>query len=123
MDGAGARGSTNWHNHTLPAIKAAVDAVSVKEFAFACDVSPSTICDAIAERERKRFAAEWIDVLLAIAPPVHREAILSALAIPNGYVPQRRKELTPEEELAQLRRTMQRLAPAILQLADEELSR
>lgn len=111
----------------LAAVRATVDRLGVKDVAHALDVSPSTLCDAIAdrsgseERGRKRVALEWITTILRMAGEDDRRAILDALCNPVGYVPTRRRALTPEEQLARLRdRVAQQFGPAGLALVREE---
>jgi len=50
----------------LEAIRSAVNYLGLKEVAFELDVSGSSLCDALNERDRKRWAAEWTHVLKAM---------------------------------------------------------
>lgn len=110
----------------VDAVRAAVNRLGVKEVAHALDVAPSTLCEALADREekgRKRLALEWLCTILRMAADIDRLAILEAIAIPVGYVPQRRRVMTPEEEVAHLRRVVGRVAPIALEVADKEMGR
>lgn len=113
----------------LVAVRATVDRLTPKEVAHALDVSPSTLCEALANRGtaedkgRKRIALEWLSTILRMAGEADRLAILEALALPVGYQVARRRVLTPAEELAALRATIGRLAPGVLDLADKDMSR
>lgn len=111
------------------AVRATVDRLGIKEVAHALDVSPSTLCEALdnrggsVDKGRKRLALEWLSTILRMAGESDRLAILEALALPVGYQVQRRRVLTPAEELAALRGVLGRLAPGVLELADREVSK
>jgi hypothetical protein len=113
----------------LVTVRATVDRLGVKEVAHALDVAPSTLCEALANRGtaedkgRKRVALEWLSTILRMAGEADRLAIIEALALPVGYQVQRRRVLTPAEELAALRGALGRLAPAVLEMADREVSK
>ena len=50
----------------LEALRSAVNYLTIKEVAFALDVNASTLCDALNERDRKRWAGGWTPVLRAM---------------------------------------------------------
>lgn len=58
-------GADAWR-HQLEAIRSAVNHLGLKEVSFALDVSGSMLSDALNERDRKRWAAEWTHVVLAM---------------------------------------------------------
>jgi hypothetical protein len=109
----------------LAAVRACVDRLTPKEVAHALDVSPTTLCEALAnrggteDRGRKRLALEWISTILRMAGDDDRRAILEALCVPVGYVPQRQRVLTPAEQLEQLRQHLEREAPGVLRAYDK----
>lgn len=47
----------------LEILRSAVNHLGLKEVSFALDVSGSMVSDALNERDRKRWAGEWIDVV------------------------------------------------------------
>jgi hypothetical protein len=71
----------------------AVEAIGHKDVAFALDIAPSTLTDALHERE------------------------------PLGYAPERIKTMDAAEELRVTRELMQRLAPVLLREIDKEIGR
>lgn len=115
----------------LEAIRAATSHLGLKEVAFELDVAPSTLCDAIAERERKRFAGEWIDIVLAQLtsrqdPACDRLAMAiiepTADILPITIGP--RKRMTPEERAAAYERELMAMgAPGAEALARVESGR
>lgn len=121
FEDTGERGSDHWHNVTLPAIRAAVNFVGVKEVAHACRATASMLCDALNERERKRWAGEWTDVLLTIAPDTHCEAILAAM-FPD-YSAKKKKRLTIEEQFTKYRESVERNSPLIAERADKDIGK
>ena len=50
----------------LDVLRSAVNHLGLKEVSFELDVSGSMLSDALNERDRKRWAAEWVDVLKAM---------------------------------------------------------
>ena len=98
----------------------AIAVITPKELCWRLGIKPGYLSDALEERDRKGIKAEWIPVILALAPDGTRRAILDALAAPCGYEVERRKELTPEEKLARWEeRVKQEFGAAGLRLAEE----
>lgn len=58
-------GKQSW-THQLEAIRLAVAHLGLKEVCFELDVSGSAVSDALNERDRKRWAAEWTHVVKAM---------------------------------------------------------
>lgn len=58
-------GSETWLRQ-LEAIRLAVNHLGAKEVSFALDISGSMVSDALNERDRKRWAAEWTHVVVAM---------------------------------------------------------
>lgn len=87
--------------------------VTIKELAYRCDVSPSLLSAALAERERNYLRAEWIPVFLIAANDLQRAALLSALAGTVGYQVSKARVLTPAERLAALEERVRRELGAV----------
>lgn len=87
----------------------------------------SSVLDPEKAKKRKknttRLAAEWLPVLLHLANYEERAAFLSVFAGDVGFVVERRRPLTPEEELAKMREHFEREAPGVLRGFDREVSR
>lgn len=99
---------------------AAIAAITPKELCWRLKIKPGYLSDAIEGRDRKGIRLEWLPVILAMAPDMHRRAILAELAAPCSYEVVRRKELTPEERLAALEeRVAQRFGQAGAELVME----
>lgn len=87
-------------DEVLEAIKLAVAEMGgVKELAFQVDSAPSLVSDALAERDRKRVAAEWLVTIVQRAPADSVLLLLQKLAALRGFDVRRKKALTPEERL------------------------
>lgn len=91
----------------LEALRAAVAHLSAKEVSYELDVSCSQLSDAMAERDRKRWAGEWTLVVLAMLEAKHDEvadslarAIIESHAALSAFVLEERRALTPEERAA-----------------------
>lgn len=103
--------------------RVAVAAVTLKEFAFRCDVSPSAVADALAERDQKRLAARHLVKLIDIAPPQHQHALLVAICGPAGFRVERVAPLTPDEEVRRTRAYLAANAPGLLPGLEKVLGR
>lgn len=103
----------------LEVLRSAVHHLGLKEVAFTLDVAGSQLSDSLNERDRKRWAGEWLDVLKAMLLNKRDETSLdlyrqlleldaanSPFAIVDDDVP------TPEEEAAQLRRELLKFGDA-----------
>lgn len=99
-----------------------VEAMTAKAVCDRLDISPSQLSDALAERDRKRVAGEWIVRLIVLAPERHAMHLLRALADLRDCDAVKRVP-DPAEELRRYRETVARLAPAIAELADEQRGR
>ncbi len=113
----------------LEAIRVAVHHLGLKSVAAECDVAPSTMSDALNERDRKRFAGEWIDVVLAmldrasavhLALPIleHQAALVRGVEV--KFKPAHRD---PKEELALMREVLSAQAPGLIRIVDDEIRR
>ena len=94
-------------------LRAAVNHLGLKEAAFAFDASGSHLSDAINERERKRWAGEWIDIAIEMLTQKSDEIaidivrrLLELWALNTGFAITDDTALTPEEEAAALRREL-----------------
>lgn len=103
----------------LEAIRAAVAHVSIKELAFALDVSPSLLADALAERSNKGVRASWLVKLIDMADLPHALGIINALADLKRCECTPRKELTAEELAERYEEKLRSLGPVGLQLLRE----
>jgi hypothetical protein len=115
------KGHRSWER-VLRVVRLAIDRLTLKEVAFLLDTSPSMLADALAERDRKRFAAEWLVILITASPePVRGELVAELNRCGDYRPPQRAKQLTPEEELRITRKALARIAPGLLPTIDAEL--
>ena len=90
------------HATVMQVVREIVATATNKQIAYDLDVSPSTLADAIAERQDRGIKLSWLPVLMARATEAQRIALVDALANPHGLEVSRRKVLTPEERLARL---------------------
>lgn len=89
----------------LAALDDAVTHLGLKEVTFKLDVAKSTLCDALHERNDRRWAQEWtckvIEMLAArhtATSDQYAKAILDALAAPSiRYAVIEDEQVTPEE--------------------------
>lgn len=102
-------GRAVWIDELVWARKA-VDAIGHKNVAFALDVAPSTLTDALAEREaggkRKALKGEWIAVIRHMAPVGMQLEWLRIVARPLSHEPMPIRTRTPEQRLADLERLL-----------------
>lgn len=111
--------ATSW-DRLNDVVIAAIAAITPKELCWRLKIKPGYLSDAIEGRDRKGIRLEWLPVILAMAPDIHRRAILAEIAAPAGYEVVRRKERTPEERLSDLEeRVAQRFGPAGAELIME----
>ncbi len=112
-------GGTPW-DRLLDALRDAVVLITPKELAYRLNVQPSYLSDALHGIARKGIKAEWIPVILAMAPDSARLAIIASLAAPCGLEVVRRKDLSPDERLARLeQRISTKFGPAGAELVEE----
>lgn len=93
----------------------AADALSLKEVAFALDLSPATVANGLAGRDRKAPPIGWLLALIEMDPE-HR--LLRWLAARAGCEVRAVAKLTPEQELSALKRALAASGPvgrAVLQ--------
>ncbi len=106
-------------------LRRAVDVLGHKEVAYALDVKPSNLSDALAGRERKVVKLHWITTVLRMGLP--EEMVSEYLRIVcNGLgfeTPKRVRNKTSAEELREMRDALRRLAPAVLVLVDKEIGK
>lgn len=106
----------------------AVDAIGHKDVAFALDVKPSTLTDALAERKRedghvKGMRAEWMPIIAQMSGEGMRTEYVRLVCTPLGFAPQRIRVMDPAEELRATREALARLAPGLLAAVDKEVGR
>ena len=102
-------------------IVAAIHAIGNKDLSYELGIEPGYLSEAIKQTNRKDIRGCWLPAILRLAPSMHREAILAALAKPVGFQVTPRKLRTAEEENVATRRILGRLAPGVLDLLDKEL--
>ena len=61
------------HERRLSVLLTTVEHLGRKEVAFELDISGSQLSDALNERDRKRWATEWTDVIKAMLRTKHDE--------------------------------------------------
>ena len=111
-----------WSDTVQPLLAAAIHRLGGKECAVLFDSSPSYISSAVKEQQGKSIAADWLVALLVAAPDATKLEILTELNRIAGFrAPERRREMTAEEELRARMRAMRRLAPAVADLIDREI--
>lgn len=107
-------------------LRRAVDVLGHKEVAYKLDVQPSQLTDALLERERKDIKAKWFATVLRMPglPEEMRAEWLRLACESLGYeAPKRKRTMTPEEELRELRRVLKEQAPMVLALAEKEMGK
>lgn len=103
----------------LEAIKRAVANISIKELAYALDVSPSLLADSLAERSNKGVRAAWLITIVDMASSADAVEILNALGDLKRLETLPRKELTAEELAERYEEKLRSLGPVGLQLIRE----
>lgn len=111
-------GRETWHRQ-LDAVRAAVKHLGLKEVAYELDVSGTQLADALNERDRKYWRAEWTHVVKAMLV-ARRDAmsvdLLRAIVdadIETGpFALVDNEPLTPEEEAAALRHELLKFGDA-----------
>lgn len=108
-------GGEAWQRQ-LVVLRAAVEHLGRKEVAFEIDVSGSALSDALNERDRKRWAAEWSHVIKAMldqrADEVSQKLKLQLVeidAVTASLVVSEPVDLTPEELAAGFERELKAL--------------
>jgi hypothetical protein len=96
-----AQSDVDWRR-LLGEMRAVVDYVSLKQASFDLDVAPSVLANSLAERERYP-RAEWIPYLVRKAPSLD---LARALVEPAGLAVLEPPPISPEEELARLKETL-----------------
>lgn len=97
----------------LEVLRTATEHLGRKEVAYEIDVSGSALSDALNERDRKRWAAEWLMIMLAAlsqrTDDVSRSLalqIVEQVAAVAGLVVCEAVALTPEEMVAAYEREL-----------------
>lgn len=101
----------------------AVESIGHKDVAYALDISPSTLTDALHERDRKGIKAEWMAVIRQLSSDGMRREWLRVVSQPLGFAPERIKTMDAAEELRVTRELIGRLAPVLLRELDKEIGR
>ncbi len=101
----------------------AVRLITPKELCFRLGITATYLSEALHGKNSKGFRLEWLPTVLSMAPLDAVVPMLRALAELRGFDVERRKQLTPEQELSATREAMKRLAPGVLALVDKELGK
>lgn len=104
-------------------LRRAVDVLGHKHVAAELDIAPSTLTDALLERERKSIKGEWIAKVRHMCSDSMREEWLRIVSRPLGYEPERVAPLTADEELRLLREYLKSKAAGALEGFDREVRR
>lgn len=104
-------------------LRRAVDVIGHKELAYQLNIKPSSLTDALLERERKQFKLKQLLVVLHMVPEEMRGEFMRIMGTAHGYEFRPKKVRTAGEELAATREALKRLAPAVLTLVDKEIGK
>ncbi len=103
----------------LEALRAAVSHLGLKEVCDVLDVNRSGLSDAMNERDRKRWAAEWTHVVIAMLVRRNDEIaldlvkqIVGARAAATPYFVEERVDLTAEELVVAYEREFRKMGDA-----------
>lgn len=100
----------------LIALRVAVAEISIKELAFALDISPSLLADALAERSSKGVRASWLIMIIDMASEANAIAILNAIIAKRALEVGKRVTLTAEQKAERFEEKLRSLGPVGLQL-------
>lgn len=108
------------HARVMDVVREIVATATNKQVAYDLDISPSSLADALAERQDRGIKLAWLPVLMARAAPAQRIELLAALGDSHQLDVVPRKVLTPEERLARLEEALRtKLGPVGEQLIKE----
>lgn len=116
------QGAEDWQLE-LGWCRRAVEVLGHKFVAGELDIAPSTLTDALLERERKSFKGEWIAKLRRLVSESMLEEYFRLVSRPHGFECRRVPTMTPEQELKLLREHLERRAPVALETFDKGLGR
>jgi AraC-like DNA-binding protein len=105
----------------LEALRVAVAGISIKELAYALNLSPSLLADALAERSSKGVRASWLITIIEMANEAHAIEVLNAIAAKRALEVVKRRTLTPEEKAERLEEKLRTLGPVGMQLIREAI--
>lgn len=121
--GSVAAGSEDW-DAQLKWLRRVVDVLGHKHIAGELDIAPSTLTDALLERERKAMKGEWIAKIVRMSSPGLREEWLSIWTEAYDYEhPKRRPTMTPEDELRLLKEHLTEDSPGALNRFNRRIGR
>lgn len=93
--------------------RVAVAVVTLKDFAFRCDDTPSHISDALVERNQRRLSGRHLVTLIDLAPPPNALALARQVVGPRFRVEPAIVH-TPEEEARITREYLAANAPGLV---------
>lgn len=116
-------GQVTWERIFVPVLRAAIDRMTHKEAAYQFKTTGPGLTDALAERDRKRPAMQWLIQLLIAAPEAAKFELLSKLCDIAGYKPPERKEPLTDSEDARIARSVLAKYPGALEMYEREKDR
>ncbi len=100
-------GAEAWQKQ-LDVLRAVVRHIGLKEVSFELDVSGSMLSDSLNERDRKRWACEWTQVVIAMLVQRHdlisvglADELCSAIIASTSFRLETEVEKTPEQIAAE----------------------
>lgn len=107
----------------LDILREIVAVLGLKRLAHECGCSESRLAEAIGGREGRHVRIDWALIALEAAPDHLADALARALVGPR-YSLERRRQLTPAEELERLRDALRRrVGPLADEIEKEALGR
>lgn len=104
--GAREQGLADWRDE-LAWAQRAIDVLGHKVVAGELDIAPSTLTDALKERDHKGVKAEWLCIIRRMSSAVTaREHAALVCASAGCETPIPRRTMTDTEELAELKRLL-----------------
>ena len=113
-------GREDWRSE-LDWARSAVDSIGHKHVAYALDIAPSTLTDALKERDGKGLRAEHLTIIRRLAPSGLQAEWLRIVARPLGHETNPIKTRTPEEKLRAVLDVIERGAPFLLGAIAKEI--
>lgn len=99
----------------------AVDTVGHKHVAYSLDVAPSTLTDALRERDGKCLRGDHLAKIEFLASTEVRAELLTLYTTPHGYELVRKKTRTPEEALRAVLELVARESPVLMRAITKEI--
>jgi hypothetical protein len=115
------QGRETWR-HVIEWARRAVDAIGHKHVAYALDIAPSTLTDALKERDGKCLRADHLVIIAHLASPGLRAEYLRINTAPLGFdMPTPTRTKTDAEKLRIVLDLLERGAPFLLGVVSKEI--